>query len=126
MLFRSLGICMVDSMTGKERKQIAQWLFFSIAVHPDMKEFSRVTENAQKKADEFVGKLFTRLLTENCPAQAKQAMKERTSAAMGDAFGLVGKMAMQELMTNKDVTDSISGFEKFIDKEKIDSLIYRK
>lgn len=29
-------------------------------------------------------------------------------------------------MTNKDVTDSISGFEKFVDKEKIDSLISRK
>lgn len=122
----SLGVCMVDSMTGKERKQIAQWLFFAMAAHPDMQEFSKVTENAQKKANEFIGKLLTRLLTENCPTQAKQAMEKKGSVAMNDAFGLVGKVAMQELMTNKGVTDSISGFEKFIDKEKINSVMSGK
>ncbi len=122
----SLGVCMVDSMTGKERKQIAQWLFFAMAAHPDMQEFSEVTENAQKKANEFIGKLLTRLLTENCPTQAKQAMEKNGSVAMNGAFELVGKVAMQELMTNKDVTDSISGFEKFVDKEKINSVMSGK
>lgn len=122
----SMGVCMVDSMTGKERKQIAQWLFFAMAAHPEIKEFSKVTKEDNKKANEFVGNLVTRLLTENCPVQTKKAMKEEGSEAIKGAFELVGKVAMQELMTNKDVTDSVSGFEKFLDKDKIRAVLSEK
>lgn len=122
----SMASCMVDSMTGKERKQIAQWLFFAMAAHPDMKEFSKVTVDAQKNANEFVGKLLTRLLTENCPVQTNKAMKAEGSEAMKGAFEFVGKVAMQELTTNSDVTASLSGFEKFIDKEKLNAVFYGK
>ncbi len=122
----SMGACMVDSMTGKERKQIAQWLFFAMAAHPEMKEFSKVTGKARINANEFVGKLITRLLTENCPVQTKKAMKEEGSEAMKGAFELVGKVAMQELMTNNNVTDSFSGFEKFLDKDKFNAVFSEK
>lgn len=122
----SLGTCMVDSMTGKERKQIAQWLFFAIAAHPEMKAFSRVTADAQRSSNEFVGKLLTRLLTEDCPDQTKMAVKEDGDEAIKQAFGLVGKIAMQELMTNKDVTASISGFQQYVDKEKFNAVFPRK
>jgi len=122
----SMGACMVDSMTGKERKQIAQWLFFAMAVHSENKEFSKVTNEAKKKSNEFVGKLVTRLMTENCPVQTKKAVQEEGSEAMKGAFGLVGKVAMQELMTNKDVTDSLSGFEKFLDKDKLNAVLLEK
>jgi len=122
----SMGACMVDSMTGKERKQIAQWLFFGMAAHPEMKKFSKVTGEAKKNANEFVGKLITRLLTENCPVQTKKAMKEEGREAMKGAFELVGKVAMQELMTNKDVADSMSGFEKFLDKDKLNAVFSEK
>jgi len=121
-----MGACMVDSMTGKERKQIAQWLFFAMAVHSENKEFSKVTNEAKKKSNEFVGKLVTRLMTENCPVQTKKAVQEEGSEAMKGAFGLVGKVAMQELMTNKDVTDSLSGFEKFLDKDKLNAVLLEK
>jgi hypothetical protein len=122
----SMGTCMVDSMTGKERKQIAQWLFFAMAAHPEMTNFSKITGEAKRDANEFVGKLITRLLTENCPVQTKKAMKEEGSEAMKSAFELVGKVAMQELMTNKEVTDSFSGFEKFLDKDKFKAVFYEK
>jgi hypothetical protein len=122
----SMGTCMTDSMTGKERKQTAQWAFFSIAAHPEVKEFSKITADAQRNANEFFGKLVTRLITENCPVQTKKAMEEEGSEAMKEAFGLVGKVAMEELMTNNDVAASLSGFEKFLDKEKINAAFSKK
>ena len=122
----SMGSCMTDSMTGKERKQTVQWVFFSIAAHPEVKEFSEITADAQKNANEFFGKLVTRLITENCPVQTKKAMEEEGSEGMKKAFGLVGEVAMLELMTNNDVAASLSGFEKFLDKEKINAAFSKK
>lgn len=122
----ALGGCMADSMTGKERKQVAEWVFFAMAAHPDMKGFSKVTADARNKSNEFVGKLITRLLTENCPAQTKQAVKDRGSVALKEAFEVVGRVAMQELMTNKDVATSMSGFDKFLNKDKLNAIVSAK
>ncbi len=122
----ALGACMVDTLTGKERKQLAQWIFFAMAAHPEIKEFSKVTPEAQSKTNEHVGKLITRLLTENCVEQVKAAAKEDGQAAITGAFELVGKVAMQELMANKEVVASISGYVKFVDQEKLVEILKAK
>lgn len=118
-----LGECMIDSLTGKERKQLAQWIFFAMAAHPDIKEYSKVTLESQKSTNETIGKLVTRLLTENCVDQVKVAAKEDGQDAIRGAFELVGKVAMQELMTNKEVAASIAGYAKFVDNEKITAVL---
>jgi hypothetical protein len=118
-----LGLCMVDSLTGKERKQLAKWVFFAMAAHPEIKKFSKVSSEDQNNVNSYVGKLITRLLTENCSTQVKAANKESGSAAISSAFELVGKVAMQELMSNKEVVASISGYTKFIDNEKLNVLL---
>jgi hypothetical protein len=117
---------MVDSLTGKERKLLAQWVFFAMAAHPEIREYSKVTPASQKSTDENVGKLITRLLTVNCAEQAKAAAKEEDSAAIKGAFELVGKIAMQELMSNDNVTASISGYAKYLDNEKISAVLKDK
>lgn len=122
----SLGTCMVDALTGKERKQLAQWIFFAMAAHPDITEFSKVSVEAQSKTNEYVGKLVTRLLTENCSEQVKAAAKEDAQTAITGAFELVGKVAMQELMSNKEVVASISGYAKFVDQEKLGAILRTK
>ena len=121
----SLGACMTDSLTGKERKQLAQWIFFAMAAHPDLKEFSKVSTANQGATNEYVGKLVTRLLTENCLEELNAAGKQDAQAIRG-AFELVGKVAMQELMTNKEVMASISGYAKFLDQKKLASILTDK
>ncbi len=41
---------------------------------------------------------------------------------MRAAFELVGKVAMQELMTNQDVAASMSGFQNHLDRERLNFL----
>ncbi len=118
----ALGTCMVDSLTGKERKQLAQWIFFAMSYHPEIMTFAKVTEEAKENSDKTVGYLVTRLLTEDCPEQAKLALKMESSVAIQNSFGLVGQVAMQELMTNQDVNMAITSFERYVDKNKINEL----
>lgn len=118
----ALGSCMVDNLNGKERKSLAQWIFFAIAAHPDMTQFAQVNAGNREASDMRVGGLVTRLLTEDCPVEAKAAFAEGGSVAMEQAFGLVGQVAMQELMTDQSVNSAIAGFEKYLDADKLNSL----
>lgn len=122
----ALGPCMVDSMTGKERKEMAQWIFFAIAAHPEIKEYSKISEAVKNKADEHMANLVTRLLTEDCITQAKTAYKQEGQAAIVGAFELVGKVAMQELMMSKDVSNSIGAYAKYLDQEKLKKISSEK
>lgn len=117
-----LGVCLTDSLSGKERKNLAKWVFFAMAAHPEISSYSRITESDQIQANQFVGKLVTRLITEDCPQEAKAALSESGRLAFQQAFGLVGRVAMQELMTDANVSQSFSGFEKYLDKEKLGAL----
>ena len=115
----ALGSCMVDSMTGKERKEMAKWVFFAMAAHPEIKEYSRVPEQTKSATDKQIAAVVTRLLTEDCLIEAKAGYKQEGQAAIVSAFELVGRVAMQELMTNKDVAASIGEYAKYLDNEKM-------
>ena len=118
-----LGSCMVDAITGKERKQLATWIFFAMAAHPDIKEFGNVTAEDQASIDRTIGVLVTRLLTETCAAQLQAGYKEGGQLAIQNAFELLGKVAMQELMTNRNVMVSVEGYANFIDEKKLESVL---
>ena len=117
-----LGTCMTDSLTWKERKQLAIWVYFAMSAHPEIQPYASVSEEQQDATDRFIGKLITRLMVEDCPAQASAAMQNQNSNAIGKAFEFVGAVAIQELMTNEGVTNTIAGFEKYLDKDKLNAL----
>lgn len=117
-----LGTCMADSLTGKERKLLALWIYFGMSAHPDMSDFTKVSTDTKTATDKQTGELITRLLTEDCPKQTQAVMKLGNSMAMQSAFELVGRVAMQELMTNPNVAQSMASFEKYMDTAKISGL----
>ncbi len=121
----ALGTCLADNTTGKDRKDMARWMFIAMSAHPEMHDLSKVSKNDQDEINIRMGGLVTKLLTESCPVQAKKAMEEGAEA-MKTAFAVVGQLAMQELMTNPGVKSSISGFANYMDKDKMNSVFLRK
>ena len=122
----ALGACMADALTGKERKNLAQWIFFAIAAHPEIRRFANVSTQDQTQIDQYTGQLITRLLTEDCAPQVRVALQKDGNEALNSAFETVGKVAMQELMTDKDVNASISGYAKYLDEQKVRQVLDKK
>lgn len=118
----NLGNCLVDTLNGKERKNLAKWIYFSIGSHPEMKQFMGATVEDIKNSDKFVGKLITKLLTIDCPKELKLAHKS-DPLAIQKAFQLVGQVAMQELMTNKSTMKALTNYAEYSDKEKINKIL---
>ncbi len=63
--------------------------------------------------------LVTRLLSVDCLAQARTAIKLEGSAAFGSAFKSLGELAMQEVMNNPSVNASIGEYMKYLDQQKL-------
>lgn len=117
-----LGICLVDALNGKERKNLAKWIFFSIGAHPVITPFLKATPADIQKSDEYIGKLVTKILTVDCPKELSIA-NQYDPLAVTKAFELVGKVAMQELMNNQSTVKAITNYSKYADQEKISELL---
>lgn len=117
----AMTTCLADNSTGKDRKDLARWIFVGIAAHPEIRELSSISQATRERMDQRVADIVTRLLTENCPEQARLALDSEGAAAFEAAFGSVGRLAMQELMSNKEVNTAFGAYEKYLDKAKFEA-----
>ena len=115
-----LGDCLTDSTTGRDRKDLATWLFLAMAAHPEIKEFaaSRAAEASNQSA-KVMGALVTRLLTDSCAEQAMAVAKAGQASAFVQAFRRLGELAMQELMADESVNSAVAQFQKYVDQERL-------
>jgi hypothetical protein len=116
----ALSQCLADNTSGRDRKDLARWVFFAMASHPEIKQFaSPALATASEETHKIMAATFTRLLADSCLTQSQAAFKQGGSKAIEVAFQTLGALAMQELMSNQDVTANMSKFEKLIDQNKL-------
>lgn len=89
-----LAQCLADSTSGKDRKELARWVFLAMA------------------------ETVTRLLTVSCVGETRTAFKQGGSNAIQVAFQTLGQLAMQELMSNPNVGATMGAFERHIDQSR--------
>lgn len=74
-------------------------------------------------ANKATADLYVTLLTEQCRKEANMAFKAYGTAAIGKAFEVLGSLAMQELMANKDAQEAMGAFEKYVDTAKVQAVL---
>lgn len=52
---QQLGTCLTDSLNGKERKNLAKWIFLGMSSHSLIKPYSNVSESDFDHSNKFVG-----------------------------------------------------------------------
>jgi hypothetical protein len=116
-----LTTCLADSTSGKDRKDLAKWLFFAMAAHSEIRQYTGA--NAATAADESsrtVATMVVRLLTEACVRETRAVIKSGQGAeALELAFGSLGKLAMQELMSDKSVQESMNSYLRYVDATRL-------
>ncbi|MBS1143423.1 MAG: hypothetical protein H6R14_829 [Proteobacteria bacterium] len=118
----ALTACLADNTTGKERKDMARWVFIGMSAHPEIQSLSNVTQADREAFDRKMAAMFTKLMTENCTQQVKQARDKEGSNALKDSFEIIGKLAMQELMSNPNVNAAFTTFTKYVDQGKFNAV----
>jgi hypothetical protein len=118
-----LGKCIVENVSGKERKDLARWVFLAMAAHPETKQFSSAPPAASEDAARAIGILFTRLLTEVCVKEAQEAAQGGGPPVVPSTIQFLAQIGVQELMTDKATLATLSTFSQFADRERIDRAI---
>ena len=81
-----------------------------------------VVSRVEKEQSNPQADLLVTLLTERCGAETREAVKYEGQAAMGTSFEVLGKVAMQELMTDAKVGAFMAGVDGHIDPKALEAL----
>lgn len=120
----TLSRCLADNTTGKDRKDLARWIFFAMAAHPEIKQYADSSALlATEQAHKVVAATFTRLVTESCAQETRTAFSQGGTMAIQVAFETLGALAMQELMSDPDVKATMSAFERHIDQDRLNHVL---
>lgn len=111
----ALGQCLSDNTSGRERKELAKWIFVSMAAHPEIQTVAKVAPAVVEETQRATGTIFTRLLGSACTKESQAAVQAEGPNGARLGFEFLGRIAMQELMTNPDVADTVAGFQRYVD-----------
>jgi len=119
----SLGKALVSASTPAEKVALVRWMFVAMSLHPGVKDLVSISPQQRTDSNQAVGRMFTRLLTEACVVEAREAVKYEGSSAISGSFQILGQVAAREIFGNQDVTAGLADLEKFIDAEKIQKIL---
>lgn len=114
--------CLVQSTTSADRTSLVQWIFAAAAAHPDVKTLVSVSQKQRDQLNKTTAKLFEKLLTASCRKETQAAVKYEGRQTIETSFNVLGQVAGRELFTDPDVTSSVAGLARYVDRTKLDEL----
>lgn len=118
-----LGRCLVVNTSTDDQLQFIRWMFAAMARHPAVEPMSNITAAQRDEMDTKVAELATRLLTHDCRQQMIAAIKNESPAAIEQSFELLGKVAMQGLMTHPGVQAAVASYASKLDRARLEDVI---
>jgi hypothetical protein len=114
-----LAACLSQHTSAADRQAMARWVFVTMSSHPDLTPYAsaQATQDAQRIQGQMAQTL-TRLVTENCARETKQALRQGGPASIQSAFTTVARQALTELMSHPNVTAQLSGTVAQIDPSR--------
>jgi hypothetical protein len=119
----SLGQCVADSTTGKDRKDLVRWVVAAMMKHPAMADLNSISAEQSQALSKTAATLYERLLTKDCVMEVKKAYKSGGATAIKTGFEYLGRVAMQELVTDPNVAQFMASLIANVDSKKLQKLL---
>ncbi len=117
--------CLVDHTNGRDRKDLVRWFVIAMAAHPEINTMLTISPATKDDANRRTGELFTRLIAVDCTAEMKAAIKADGQIAFKTAFGKLGQVAVQELMSDPSVAASMGAVDNYVDSARLRDALAR-
>jgi hypothetical protein len=117
-----LSKCVVKSTTEADQKALVIWIFAVVSQHPDARAISSVSADKRDAMARQTAALMERLLTSDCRKETVAAIKYEGRDAIETAFGVLGEIAMTNLMSDPAVSKELTGLGAYLDKAKFEEL----
>ena len=114
--------CLVTSTNNRDITKLVKWNFKVYSDNPEVSYMVDLSDREKKVIDKEMADLFTRLLSEDCLDESKNAQKYEGDIVFFNAFQILGQTASQSFIGNPDVQRSMNKFSELIDIKKLDYL----
>lgn len=118
-----LAKCLMTKSTKAERGEMVKWVFSVLALNPQLKNMSNVTNAQRDQLNRASAKLVTSLLTERCEKEAKTVVQANGPAVIQQSFQLLAQMAAKELFADPSMQSGVAAVGQYIDAEKFKVLL---
>jgi len=118
-----LSKCLVKSTTDQDKSLLVQWIFYAIALNPQLAPVANISPEQREQVDKGTARMFETLLTESCLKETQAAVKYEGSTAIAEAFKLLGQVASQEMFSDPAVSKGTENFSRYIDSDRIGKLL---
>lgn len=115
--------CLVEKTTSEDHLNLIKWMYVGMSGHPTLNNMSSVTDSDKDDTNKKMGVLFERLLVKDCVADFKEVYKQHGQAGIQAAFGILGEVAMAELMQNPAVTNDLMQFTEHVDMDAFEKAL---
>ena len=119
----ALSACLVKSTTAEDHNVLERWIFAMVTRHPSVASMTSISDAQRAEINQKAGALFTRLLTQDCAPQVKQAYRDEGEPAIESAFGNLGFTAMQDIMADPSVQAAGNDIQPYVDNKKLNAML---
>ena len=119
----TLAKCLVKSTTVADKSTLVQWMFVTVALHPDVRRLSAASDAQRDELNMKTAKLFEGLLTDSCIAETREALRYEGESTIESSFSVLGQVASRELFANPAVASGLAEFGKYLDAPKLQRLL---
>jgi hypothetical protein len=119
----ALSMCLVRSTTEADKNLLVQWIFATIALHPQVASMAAVSYEQRDALNEGFASMAMNLLTDTCVKETREALKYEGSSALETSFGVLGEVATRELFTNPEVATGLAELGKYMDEDRFQSIL---
>ena len=116
--------CLVRSTSEADKTLLIKWIFAAMSAHPDVRALSSVTPQQGDQLNQQTAQVVMRLLTHSCKHEARQAVEFEGEDTFKASFEVLGRVAMQGLMSDPGVAGYFNGFEKHLDGDALQRALY--
>jgi hypothetical protein len=109
--------CLIENTSKADKSVVIQWVYASMSFHPEVKSLANVSNSDGEAFNKNMAELMVDLTSVRCKDETVKALQYEGTNAMEVSFGLLGEVAMSDLMMDKDVQTYMSGLETYIDEE---------
>ncbi|CAN7537227.1 hypothetical protein LJR164_003784 [Phenylobacterium sp. LjRoot164] len=117
-----LSKCLVKASSPQDRNDMVLWIYGAMSLHPEVKPYSKLTTVQHDAVTKKAAALTQRLLTVDCRKETIDALRYEGPATMQAAFGVLGQVAMADLMSDQQVAQGMSNMGTYLDTEKLEAL----
>lgn len=114
-----LSDCLMKSTTASDKTTVLQWTFVALSNHPELKQFSHVTDEQKTALDKNVAQVLQRILVDQCSAQTKAVIQAEGVQAVGESFQQLGQITGEEILKTPEVKHQLNGLLRYVDMNKL-------